>query len=146
MRPRKLRLASAPFSPLRPFCQAFEAENLDSATKGACLAALRRLAEDHGALPQRLCIPEAVEDTGGEIIKGGCGEVRRERYKGMNVAVKKTTIKSDKEIARKRKVSVDGIFATTHRGLNHSIPAVLQGGHALGSGIPSEYSEAHRSS
>ena len=73
---------------------------------------LRRLAEYHTLLPDRMVIKEEFEVSSDIVFSGGFGDVRSGTYKGDRVAVKTARV-SEPEKLKIRKVSIDGVFAPT---------------------------------
>jgi len=130
---RDLYLARSPPHTIR---QGITAYNLKHTEKQAFFVTLRRLAERHGRLPDRLTITEEIEISDETLTFGGFACVRSGRYKGRLVAVRTMRTKARAEFPKIRKVSTN--VGHEGRGLNHSIPAILQGSHPLGNAIPPE--------
>ena len=85
------------------------------AEKKAFFVTLRRLAERHGKLPERMMITETIEVSDEIFAFGGFGVVREGTYKGERVAVKTAKIPLLKNFDKIRKVSINGIFVPTRR-------------------------------
>jgi len=82
--------------------------NLKPAEKQAFSVTLRRLAERHGLLPDRMKITEELKVSDEELGSGGFGDIVLGTYKGCAVAVKtmKVTLQDDFLIIRKVSNSV----------------------------------------
>jgi len=109
--------------------------------KHAFFVTLRRLAERHGKLPDRMMITEEIDVLDEIHAFGGFGEVRNGTYKGDRVAVKTARVPLVGDLTKIRKVGIDDILALTRRRLNYSAPAILQGGCPLEHPITSEHLE-----
>ena len=72
---------------------------------------LRRLAERHELLPERMVISGDLEVSEEIVGCGGFSDVRRGRYLGKDVAVKTMRVTPQDKIEAIRKVSVNGVFA-----------------------------------
>jgi len=101
---------------------------------------LRRLAERHGLLPDRLRITEKIEFSDEVLAFGGFGDIRSGTYNGSVVAFKSMRVATLDNFLKIRKVSVG--IDHLERDLSHPYPAILQGGRTLGKVIPSERLEA----
>ena len=74
---------------------------------------LRRLAEHHELLPDRMVISEDIEVSDNILVSGGYGDIRSGTYMGGRVAVKSARVSSQDNLQQIRKVSINGIFAST---------------------------------
>jgi len=110
--------------------------NLEPTEKLAFFVTLRRLAERHGRLPDRIMITEEIKTSDETLIFGGFGYVRPGTYKGRHVAVKTMRAEARDKLPKIRKVRIN--VGHQGHGLNHSTPAILQGSHPLGNAIPPE--------
>jgi len=86
--------------------QGIVGHNLKPVEKPALFITLRRLAERHGLLPDRIRIREKVEDSDEVLGSGGFGDVKSGTYEGRPVAVKIMRISAKGDFGRIRKVSV----------------------------------------
>lgn len=119
--------------------QGITEQHLKPAEKNAFFLTLRRLAEQHELLPDRMIIKGTIEVSDGICISGGFGDVRTGTYNGGLVAVKATRIAARDNVQKIRKVSISGVFVP--RGPDHSTLAVLQGSSSLGDTIPPKHLE-----
>jgi len=124
--------------------QGITEQHLKTAEKAAFFLTLRRLAEQHELLPDRMRIREPIEVSNEIAAAGGFGDVRIGWYDEGLVAVKTVRVAARDNIQKIRKVSISGVFAP--RDPNHSTPEILQGSYSLGNAIPSEHPEARWSS
>ena len=111
--------------------------NLELVEKRAFFITLRRLAERHRRLPERIRTKEKIEVESDEILgSGGFADVRPGTYEGRPVAVKVMRASAKDNFVRIRKVSIGvGLLG---RGLSHLAPAILQGSCSLEHAVPSE--------
>ena len=106
----KSQFAFVPPRDLKRFRQGIIEHNLKPAEKNAFFLTLRRLAERHGLLPNRLVIKEKIEVSDDILTSGGFGDVRRGRYKDRFVAVKTAKVNPKADREKIRKVSI-GAFS-----------------------------------
>lgn len=104
----------SPFRRLRWSRQGIRTQNLGTAKKGAFFLTLRRLAERHELLPDRMVIKEGINVVAEVVSERGYGEVRSGTYKGHRVAVKTMKVpvprnpKEKQDVLRNvRKVSIN---------------------------------------
>lgn len=76
--------------------------NLNSAEKNAFLVTLRRLAERHELLPDRMRMTENIVVSDEIVAFGGFGDVRPQMYKGRHVAVKTARVPVLKDLQMMR--------------------------------------------
>jgi len=108
---RELRSAFPPFSRLRWSLQGIAQHSLNTTEeKNTFFLMLRRLAECHDLLPDRLVLKEKVEIPDGILASAGSGDFRCRRYKGALVAVKTVGVPPQDDLQKIRKVSVSGTF------------------------------------
>ena len=88
-------------------------KNLGPAERSHFSVMLRRLAERHELLPDRMVIKEELEVSDEILASGGFGDVRSGTYMGGRVAVKTARIAARDNLQQIRKVSINGIFAST---------------------------------
>jgi len=112
---------------------------LKPADKQAFFLTLRRLAEGRGRLPDRMRITETIEVSDELSDFGGFGDVRFGTYKGHPVAVKTLRVAPKDSFPKIRKVSID--VGRLGRGLNCSVPAILQGSRPVEHAVPSKHLE-----
>ena len=95
-------------SPLLPHNvrQGIAEPQLKPAERQAFFIALRRFAERHGRLPERMMITGNIEVLGEILAFGGFGVIRDGKYRGERVAVKTARISSAKDLEKIRKVSL----------------------------------------
>jgi len=74
---------------------------------------LRRLAERHDLLPDRVVLEGKLEKPDGILASAGFGDVRCRKYKGALVAVKTVRVAPQDDFRRIRKVSVNSTFSLT---------------------------------
>lgn len=92
--------------------------NLRSREKASFFLALRRLAERHELLPDRMMITKGIDISEGVIASGAFGDVRRARYLGQFVAVNTMNISARDNFHKIRKVRI----IASHLGLGLTIP------------------------
>lgn len=90
--------------------QGITEQHLKPAEKNAFFLTLRRLAERHALLPDRMIIRETFEVSDEISAAGGFGDVRSGTYNGDLVAVKAARVSGRGDIQKIRKVSIGGIF------------------------------------
>jgi len=93
-------------SHLRPSRQGITKYNLGPAERQVFFVTLRRLAERHGLLPDRMRITEGVEVSDEVIASGGFAHLWSGTYKGHLVAVKTARVSARDNFAEIRKVSI----------------------------------------
>ena len=98
-----------PFPHLRWSRQGVAKHNLKTVEKNAFLLTLRRLAERHDLLPDRMMIREKIEVSDKIVASGGFGDVRPGVYMGGSVAVKTVRIASRNNLQKIRKVRICGV-------------------------------------
>jgi len=153
-----------PLSQLQTVRQGIMEHNLEPDERNAFFVALRRLAEHHQLLPDRVGMKEKHKVSEVVHASGGFGDVRPQQYMGRRVAVntakvigtddlqkmkKMTRARREKklqEIQKTRKVSIGGVLAPTWGSLNRPPLEVLQGSRSLEHTIPSEHPETCRGS
>jgi len=86
--------------------QGIVGHSLKPVEKPALFITLRRLAERHGLLPDRIRIREKIEDSDEVLGSGGFGDVKLGTYEGRPVAVKIMRV-SAKDFGKIRKVSIN---------------------------------------
>ena len=96
-----------PLSTSHTVRQGITGYNLKPTEKQAFFVTLRRLAERHGQLPDRIMITEEIEISDGTLIFGGYGYVRPGMYKGRLVAVKTMKAEVRDEFLMIKKVSIN---------------------------------------
>ena len=74
---------------------------------------LRRLAERHGRLPDRMMITETMEVSEKIVASGGCGDIRTGTYMGGLVAVKTARVAARDNFKKIKKVSFNEISVLT---------------------------------
>ena len=89
--------------------QGIAEQNLKSTEKSAFFLTLRRLAERHGLLPDRMKIRETFEVSDEISAAGGFGDVRSGTYNGSLVAVKAARVAARDNLQKIRKVRISGI-------------------------------------
>ena len=102
-------------------CQGITKHHLESAEKNDFFVTLRRLAERHELLPDRMRMAEKIEVPNRVVHFGGFGLVRFQTYKGRPVAVKTARVpvlgeymtgrereRRQEEIKKIRKVRING--------------------------------------
>ena len=117
--------------PPHTVCQAITGHNLQPAERNAFFVVLRRLAECHRLLPDRMRIKEKVKVSDQVHASGGFGDLRSQLYMGRRAAVKtaknlgledlqkmKQVTNAQRkrrldEIQKIRKVGFSGVFAPT---------------------------------
>ena len=109
-----------PHSPPQKVCQGIVEPNLRPAEKHDFFSLLRRLAQRHGRLPDRMMIKEKIE-VSDELLTFFDGSVGAGTYKGHSVAVKTARFGSPRDLEKIRKVSINDILVPT-RGVIPSTP------------------------
>ena len=109
---RKLRSAFVPPYRLRWSRQGITERALKTQERDAFLLTLRRLAEQHELLPDRMMITGDFEVSDDIPASGGFGDVRSGTYRGGRVAVKTAKVADRRKLKEIRRVSIDGIFAS----------------------------------
>jgi len=140
-----LRSTFAPFRRLKWSRQGITNHILKTTDeRNAFFIALRRLAEHHELLPDRVVVKQKV-DVSHQLPKfGGVGGVEFGEYMGDPVAVKTTRVATRDNLQKIRKVSIS--VGHPGNGLNHSVPAVLPASRPLEHAITSERLGTRRSS
>jgi len=102
---RELRLS--PFRRLTWYCQAATKRVPQHAMNDTFLVAIRRLAEHHVLLPDRLKMPDGFVVSPDIALSGGEGSIRRQELLGKTVAVKIAKIPEISDtVAQGKKVTV----------------------------------------
>ena len=112
--PRKSRATFTPFRYFRSSFQSIEGHDLKPAVKNGFLLTLRRLAERHELLPDRIVIREQIEVSDEMLAFGGLGSVRSGTYMGCLVAVKTARVPARGNLQKIRKVRINDILASRH--------------------------------
>jgi len=107
-----------PFGHLRRCRQGISEHDLRPAEKQAFFLTLRRLAERHGSLPDRMKITERVEVSDAVLASNGFTEIRSGMYMGCRVAVKAIRVTAQDNFPKIRKVSTN----VGHQGWGLTIP------------------------
>lgn len=102
-----------PFRRLRWSLQGIAEHSLETAEKNAFVLMLRRLAELHDLLPDRVVLKEEIEIPGGVLASAGFGDVKCRKYKGALVAVKTVRVAAKDDLQKARKVRIDDTFSFT---------------------------------
>ena len=81
--------------------------------RSSFLLVLRRLAEHHELLPDRMVISEKIEVSDEVLVAGGYGDIRSGTYMDGLVAVKTARVAAQDNLQQIRKVGINGIFEST---------------------------------
>ena len=142
--PRRPRPTFPPFRHLKWSPQGITQHNLETTERHAFSTALRRLAERHELLPDRVVVKQKVDVSHQLLTFGGVGGVGLGEYIGDPVAVKTTRVATRDNLQKIRKVSIG--VGHPGNGLNHSVSAVLPASRPLEHAITSERLGTRRSS
>ena len=133
-----------PHSPPQTIRQGIAAPDIQPAEKQAFFVTLRRLAERHGLLPNRMRIAEKIEVPDEMLAFGAFADLKSGTYGGRTVAVKTIRVTAQDDFEKIKKVSIS--FDHPGHGLSNTVPAVLQGSRPLEYTMPLEHPEARRGS
>ena len=101
------------FRCLRWSLQGITEHSLKAAEKNAFFLMLRRLAEHHDLLPDRVVLQGKIEVPDGILASAGFEDVKCRKYKGALVAAKTVRVAPQDDLGKIRKVGIDGTFLFT---------------------------------
>jgi len=88
-------------------CQGITGHDFAPSEKHAFFLTLRRLAEHHGRLPDRMVITEGIEISDEVLASSGFADIRSGTYMGHRVAVKTIRVTAQDNFLKIRKVSIN---------------------------------------